>query len=110
MKYLMLLLFATTLLVFSSSCTKQESGFTSTACKGGCVTKTGVISRQGPTTYQYGTHILTTNSGEEYILVSTIVDLDKRVEQKCIVLMEDLHYSAEGGPALYNVTVIRPSL
>jgi len=110
MRILLLALFAVSICLSAPSCKKEDSKVTRNVCTGDCVTRTGVISQQGFTSYMYGTHILTTDDGEQYVLTSDVLDLDRRVGQKCIVILKDLDYRVEIGPPLYNVVVLRPAL
>ena len=69
---------------------------------------TGVIERPEMTTYQYGTHALTDESGHFYALESEVADLDVYVGQRVTVYgsfvpgYED--GQVEGGPPLFEVT------
>ncbi len=110
MRKILLALFAAGICIMAPSCKKEDNKVVGNICTGDCITRTGVISQQGITTYQYGTHILTTDDNEQYVMSSDIVDLDRRVGQKCIVILKDLYYTVEGGPKLYNVIVLRPAL
>ena len=79
--------------------------------KGESVTVTGVIQKQGITSYQYGTHFIEdTESGTGYALKSSRVDLDRyageRVTVHGTVALEA--GELEGGPALIDVSRVVP--
>jgi len=68
----------------------------------------GNLQKQGATTYQYGTHILTTTNGPaiEYVLESNHLNLDPFVGRSVIATIINTHYSVENGPDLYDVISI----
>lgn len=64
---------------------------------------TGVISKPGITSYQYGTHLITDGS-KRYALTSEKVDLDDYIGEKVIVYGDQLEgYPIEGGPVFLAV-------
>lgn len=65
------------------------------------VVLTGILHEQGPTTYMYGTHTL---NGR--VLKSDRVNLNLYEGSKVMVTATNIHYTAELGPELYNVTAI----
>ncbi len=78
------------------------------------VTATGVMERQGITTYQYSTHGVTDEaSGAFYTLSSDVVDLDAYAGQRVTVygtLVPGYKSGqVEGGPPLVDVTWIEPA-
>ena len=79
--------------------------------KGGSVTLTGVLQKQGITSYQYGTHFMKdAGSGTGYALKSGKVDLNgyvgKRVTVHGTVALRA--GELEGGPALVDVSRVTP--
>jgi hypothetical protein len=73
------------------------------------VSITGIIQKQGMTTYQYGTHVLCNKNGKTfYALKSETIRLDdyigKTVEVQGQLLNE---YPVEGGPPYVDVTHIK---
>ncbi len=74
---------------------------------------TGTLERQGITTYQYGTHVISDEaSGAFYALNSDIIDLDAYIGQRVTVygIPAPGHESGqvEGGPPLVYVTGVTP--
>jgi len=74
----------------------------------GTVVATGVLERQGITSYMYGTHVLTDEaSGTLYALRSGVVDLDAYVGQRVTVygtpVLGYQNGQLEGGPDLLEV-------
>ena len=68
---------------------------------------TGIIREQGVTTYQYGTHILTSND-MTYALRSKAVDLSIYLDQKVTLIGKKVDgYPIEGGPEFIEVLKIR---
>lgn len=67
----------------------------------------GVLSKQGITTYQYGTHVLTQDS-TIYALKSTAVNLDKYINQT-VTITGDLvkGYPLSGGPLYIEVKSVK---
>lgn len=76
-------------------------------CKGDCITVRGTLQQQGMTTYQYGTHTISTAEGNAYVLKSDVVDLKKFEGKKVKLTAQNLHYTVENGPGLYNVVAIK---
>lgn len=67
----------------------------------------GVIQKQGMTTYQYGTH--TISSGDKiYALKSSTIDLNKYLKQNVTIIGEKISgYPIEGGPDYIEVVKIK---
>jgi hypothetical protein len=76
-------------------------------CKGDCITVRGTLQQQGMTTYQYGTHTISTAEGNAFVLKSDVVDLKKFEGRKVKLTAQNLHYTVENGPELYNVVAIK---
>lgn len=70
-------------------------------------TATGTIQKIGMTTFQYGTHLLTTDS-KTYALKSDAIDLNQYVDKKVTVKGTKVKgYPVDGGPELLDVTLIK---
>ncbi len=74
---------------------------------------TGTLKRQGITTYQYGTHIVSDEaSGAFYALSSDVLDLDAYVGQRVTIYGTPApgyeSSQVEGGPPLVYVTGVKP--
>jgi hypothetical protein len=67
----------------------------------------GVLQKPGMTTYQYGTHVLT-SEGKRYALKSGTVNLDNYVDKKVKIKGTKVEgYPVENGPELLEVTDIK---
>jgi hypothetical protein len=100
MKHFLLLLI---IAVFSLSACHKSSG------TGNIITASGILQKQGNTTYQYGTHILTDSQGNTTrVLKSKTINLDNYVGKQVIVTAQDVGPTPENGPKLYNVIGIFP--
>src|ERR1044072_885506 len=87
------------LLAITGSCKKGDR---SVICTGDCKTLTGTLTVQGATTYQYGSHLLTTKDNDVYVLTSNVCPLNNFKNRKVILVGK--HTDApEQGPELYNV-------
>ena len=79
---------------------------------GESVTVTGVLQKQGMTTYQYGTHFIKdAGSGTGYALKSSEVNLDSYAGEE-VTVYGTLAMKAgelEGGPALVDVSRVVPT-
>ena len=92
------LLFVLSISVIVSSCKKDQ--LTENQFK-------GLLKKQGTTTYQYGTHTLTSSS-KTYALTSKVVDLDKYVNRIVIITGEKIiGYPVDGGPEYVDVKEIK---
>ncbi|WP_188411978.1 hypothetical protein [Pedobacter mendelii] len=70
------------------------------------ITLTGMISKIGMTTFQYGTHTITTN-GKLYALKSSSLVLDTYIDKQAIVKgVKVSGYPLEGGPELVEVITV----
>lgn len=68
---------------------------------------TGTIEEQGITSYQYGTHTLTTPD-QFYALTSDAVDLNEYLDQEVTVVAEKVSgYPVDGGPEYFRVLKIK---
>lgn len=69
---------------------------------------TGTIQEQGITSYQYGTHTITTQDDIFYALKSDAVDLDVYVEEKVTLVAEKIEgYPLSGGPEYLLVLEVK---
>jgi UDP-galactopyranose mutase len=92
------LLFVLSISVIISSCKKEQLADNQYK---------GLLKRQGPTTYQYGTHTLTTSS-TTYALTSKVVDLDKYLDRVVIITGKRVNgYPVDGGPEYIDVKEIK---
>ena len=67
----------------------------------------GILQKQGMTTYQYGTHIIISND-KQYALKSSTLDLNKYQKQYVTIIGEKIAgYPIEGGPDYIEVTKIK---
>ena len=84
------------LLLSMSSCDKNEDHNAN-------VEATGVIQKQGITTYQYGTHVIT-----GYALRSSSINLDDYIGQNVTVVGPLIEgYPVDGGPEYIEVEEIK---
>lgn len=68
---------------------------------------TGVIKKQGVTSYQYGTHTIT-NSSNFYALKSDNYNLDTYINQTVTIIGETISgYPLNGGPYYLNVVEVK---
>lgn len=68
---------------------------------------TGLIQKQGITSYQYGTHTLETKDSL-YALRSKTVDLDKFLGKTITLSAEPIEgYPVDNGPVFLNVTEVK---
>jgi hypothetical protein len=67
----------------------------------------GIIQKQGITTYQYGTHIINSND-KQYALKSSTIDLDNYLDRNVSIIGEKIAgYPIEGGPDYLEVVKIK---
>ncbi|MDX1603277.1 MAG: hypothetical protein R3209_09405 [Salinimicrobium sediminis] len=60
---------------------------------------TGTIEQQGMTSYQYGTHTITTADDEYYALKSEAIELDNYLNEEVTIVAEKIEgYPLSGGP------------
>jgi len=99
MKYLIFIL--TFVIFFTLSCSKDIE-FRS-------IKLSGVLNVQSASTYQYGTHILTDNSGNlTYALRSKTETLDKYIGKNVEITGHKVKgYPVDGGPEYLEVTKIK---
>ncbi|MGO4876993.1 hypothetical protein ACEN2P_10370 [Pedobacter psychrotolerans] len=70
-------------------------------------TATGTIEKIGVTTFQYGTHLLTT-ANKTYALKSGSINLDQYMNRKVTVKGNKVKgYPVDSGPELLDVTLIK---
>lgn len=68
---------------------------------------TGVIQKQGITTYQYGTHVITSED-KLFALKSSSVDLNKYLKQNVTIIGNKIAgYPIENGPDYIEVTKVK---
>ncbi|RLD24573.1 MAG: hypothetical protein DRI54_05980 [Bacteroidetes bacterium] len=67
----------------------------------------GILQKQGMTTYQYGTHIIVSND-KQYALKSSTLDLNKHQKQYVTIIGEKIAgYPIEGGPDYLEVIKVK---
>lgn len=68
---------------------------------------TGILKKQMMTTYQYGTHTLTTEGGF-FALTSKKVNLDNYLNEKVTLVAEEIEgYPVDGGPIYLRVLKVK---
>lgn len=68
----------------------------------------GTIQEQGMTTYQYGTHTITTANDDFYALKSDSVDLGTYVGKEVTITAEKIEgYPVDGGPVYLKVLEVK---
>jgi hypothetical protein len=84
------------LIIAASTCSKKEQTFSFN----------GTLEKQGITSYQYGTHVIS-DGKITYALKSDAIDLDKYVSKKVTIYGFKIEgYPISGGPDYINVTRI----
>jgi hypothetical protein len=67
----------------------------------------GILQKQGITTYQYGTHIIISND-KQYALKSSTIDLNNYQKQYVTIIGEKIAgYPIEGGPEYIEVVKVK---
>jgi hypothetical protein len=67
----------------------------------------GILQKQGITTYQYGTHIIISND-KQYALKSSTIDLNNYQKQYVTIIGEKIAgYPIEGGPEYLEVVKVK---
>lgn len=67
----------------------------------------GVIQKQGTTTYQYGTHVINSND-KQYALKSSSLDLNRYLKQNVTIIGEKIAgYPIENGPEYLEVLKVK---
>ncbi|NTE05658.1 hypothetical protein G6M26_20685 [Agrobacterium tumefaciens] len=85
-----------------SGCTSFKDSNTANSA-----TATGTIQKIGITTFQYGTHLLTTEN-KTYALKSDAINLDQYMNKKVTVKGKKVKgYPIDGGPEFLDVTLIK---
>jgi hypothetical protein len=84
------------------------ASFGANASKPGEITSSGIIKKQGITTYMYGTHVLLDENGRTlYALRSDNIDLNKYINRKVTVKDYLVNgYPIDFGPNYLNVKFI----
>ncbi|WP_324720953.1 hypothetical protein [Salinimicrobium sp. HB62] len=102
MKNILNIILGISLLVFTQTCSnneKEEESSASAVAKENAMEVTGTIREQGITSYQYGTHTITTVNDEYYALKSEAVDLDEYIDKEVTIIAEKIEgYPLSGGP------------
>ena len=102
MKILTNIILLMSLLLFTQTCSenKQEEDRSASAIANeNSMEITGTIQEQGITSYQYGTHTITTVNDEYYALKSDAVDLNDYIDKEVTIIAEKIEgYPLSGGP------------
>lgn len=109
MKFSLSFFAAFMLLIFTQTCnsTKSSAEQTQTSNQEN-MEITGTIQEQGITSYQYGTHTITTATDEFYALKSDAVDLDNYVNEEVTIVAEKIEgYPLSGGPEYLLVLEVK---
>lgn len=110
MKLIINILAGLTLLIFTQTCssTTHEDRDASATAKENTMEITGTIQEQGITSYQYGTHTITTGDDGFYALKSEAVDLDEYVGEEVTIIAEKIEgYPLSGGPEYLLVLEVK---
>lgn len=90
------------LLLFTQTCSdknEEEVNSASATAKEITMEITGTIQEQGITSYQYGTHTITTIDDDFYALKSDAVDLNAYLDEEITIVAEKIAgYPLSGGP------------
>ena len=95
------------LLIGITSC-KHKDPADSVTTVGDAITASGTLKLQSDTTYHYGTHVLVVNATTQFFLESTSVNLYPFNGMHIKITAVNTHYSAAGGPELYDVSSVVP--
>lgn len=69
---------------------------------------TGTIQQQGMTSYQYGTHTITTPDNDFYALKSETLNLDEYLDEEVTIVAEKIEgYPLSGGPEYLLVKEVK---
>ena len=94
--------FGSLLLLFTATCnnvSEKEERSASADVNETVMEITGTIQEQGMTSYQYGTHTITTTDDEFYALQSEAVDLNNYIGEEVTIVAEKVEgYPVDGGP------------
>ena len=103
MKMLTSYFFGSFILIITATCnntTQEKDGSSSSAViNQNSMEITGTIEQQGMTSYQYGTHTITTADDEFYALKSEAIELDDYLNEEVTIVAEKIEgYPLSGGP------------
>ena len=111
MKLIANIIIGMSLLVFTQTCSnneQEEERSASAIVKENAMEVTGTIQEQGITSYQYGTHTITTVNDEYYALKSEAVDLDDYIDEEVTIVAEKIDgYPLSGGPEYLLVLEVK---
>lgn len=111
MKLIGNLIIGMSLLITTQTCNhneQEEEGSASAILKENTMEVTGTIQEQGITSYQYGTHTITTVNDEYYALKSVAVDLDDYIDKEVSIVAEKIEgYPLSGGPEYLLVLEVK---
>ncbi len=110
MKTLTSIFFGSLLVIFTATCSNisKEEDKSASAINETTMEITGTIQEQGITSYQYGTHTITTTNDKYYALKSEAVDLNDYVKEKVTIVAEKIEgYPVDGGPEYLLVLEVK---
>ncbi|WP_029036980.1 hypothetical protein [Salinimicrobium xinjiangense] len=110
MKTLISFFFGSFLILFTATCgtVTEEDRSASAVINEKSMEITGTIQKQGITSYQYGTHTITTANDEFYALKSETVDLDDYLDEEVTIVAEKIEgYPLSGGPVYLLVHEVK---
>lgn len=111
MKTFSSIFFGSFLFLFTATCnnvSEEEDYSPSAEVKQTTMEVTGTIEEQGITSYQYGTHTITTANDEFYALKSEAVNLDDYIDEEVTIVAEKIEgYPLSGGPVYLKVLEVK---
>lgn len=111
MKTLSSILMFSLLLFFTATCSeaaKEETDSEPALLNETAMEITGTIREQEITSYQYGTHTISTANEEFYALKSETVDLNDYLQKEVTIIAEKIEgYPIEGGPEYLLVLEVK---
>lgn len=111
MKILSFFFFGSLIILFTATCSnisEEKDRSASAVINETSMEITGTIQQQGITSYQYGTHTITTVDDEFYALKSDHVDLDDYIDEDVSIVAEKIEgYPLSGGPEYLLVLEVK---
>lgn len=102
MKTILSFFFGSLFLLLTATCgtvSQEEDRSASATINEKSMEITGTIQQQGITSYQYGTHTITTENDTFYALKSEKVNLDDYIDEEVTIIAEKIEgYPLSGGP------------
>lgn len=111
MKIMSSIFLGSLLLFFTATCNnanQQKDSSSSAVISENSMEITGTIEQQGMTSYQYGTHTITTADDQFYALKSESIDLDTYLNEEVTIIAEKIEgYPLSGGPEFLLVLEVK---